>query len=104
QGRALASTVAARGWTVFQAGDVMDALGMVVDYLPDVVVIDLATRPILGTETFYHLRSMTGTPVPTLLLVDDDDVDKAPPYEWLEVPPASAGNQPVIRVIEAMTG
>ena len=104
QGRAFASTVEARDWPVYVADDAMEALGMVVVYLPDLVVIDLVNRPVLGTETFYHLRSMTGEPVPTLLLVEEEDSAKPAPYTWVELLPANQGNPGVIRAIEAMMG
>lgn len=104
QGRAFASTVEARDWKVYLADDAMEALGIVVVYLPDVMVIDLVTRPVLGTETFYHLRSMTGEPVPTLLLIKEEDSAKPSPYAWVELLPASTGMEGVIRAIEAMAG
>jgi DNA-binding response OmpR family regulator len=69
QGQALAQTVARQGWHVFAADDTLGALGLYITYVPDIIVIDAAARPLLATEVFHHLRSVEARPL--LVLVDE---------------------------------
>lgn len=72
KGRALALAAAKRDWLVYQPTDTFEALGMVVMYFPDIVVLDMVARPTTAVEVYYHLRTLTGDPV-RLILLDRDD-------------------------------
>jgi CheY-like chemotaxis protein len=63
RGRALLAAVQAEGGYVYLPAELNEALAMYVFYLPDVVVIDGTTRPILALEAFYHLHSVNAQPM-----------------------------------------
>lgn len=69
---ALAVAAATRHWLVYQPAEMLEALGMIVGYCPDIVVIDMVARPTMAVEVYFHLQTMTGKR-PRLILLDRDD-------------------------------
>lgn len=68
-GQALQDAVQNAGWWVYQPTETLEALGMYVTYMPDVVVINAATQPDFTGEVYEHLRSVDARPL--LVLTDD---------------------------------
>jgi DNA-binding response OmpR family regulator len=65
---ALASAAEERGGHIYFVDDTLEALAMVVFYYPDAVIVDAALRPTLALEVAHHLLSMTGVPVPIVVI------------------------------------
>lgn len=63
RGHALEIAAETHGSYVHLAEDVMDALGMYVVYLPDVIIIDAVHRYTLAQEVYMHLRSVDAKPM-----------------------------------------
>lgn len=55
---ALHETVASAQWVVFHPQSMMEALGMVITYFPDLVIIEDDMRNRFAYEVYMHLRSI----------------------------------------------
>lgn len=98
RGRALEVAAATRQWLVYRPVDMMDGLGMIVSYCPDVVVIDMMARPTLAVEVYFHLQTMTG-PHPRLILLDRDDARSA---DGVLVVPYGVSRRVVMKAVDAV--
>jgi len=61
KGQALAAQVEARGGYVYLPESLMQALGMYITYMPQIVVIDMAVD--YAQEAYDHLRSVDAAPL-----------------------------------------
>lgn len=61
KGQALAAQVEARGGYVYLPENLMQALGMYITYMPQIVVIDMAVD--YAQEAYDHLRSVDAEPL-----------------------------------------
>jgi hypothetical protein len=82
RGRALRATVESLGWYVYQPADVMEALAMYIQYMPDITVIEASPRYTTAFEAHYHLGSVGARPV--LVLADETQ-----PEAWIRLNPAT---------------
>src|SRR5215468_11094189 len=63
---------------VYRADELLSVLGMVVSYMPDLVVLDARTAPMLARQVYYHLRTIDAEPI--LILDHDSDDWEYPEY------------------------
>lgn len=61
KGQALAAQVEAHGGYVYLPEHLMQALGMYITYMPEIVVIDMALE--YAQEAYEHLRSVDAAPL-----------------------------------------
>ncbi|MBU6329377.1 MAG: response regulator [Acidobacteria bacterium] len=73
--RALATNLTARGYEVVQAGSGEEALRLVAERHPDVVILDIGLPGIDGIEVVHGLRGWTDVPI-IMLSVRHDERDK----------------------------
>jgi two-component system response regulator (stage 0 sporulation protein F) len=66
----LADLIANEGWRVAEARDGEQALEMVLDHAPDVLVLDQRMPGLTGAEVFHTLRAR-GVLVPVVLVTAD---------------------------------
>ncbi len=71
--RALASSMRAAGYRTDVAGTAEEALSMVADLDPDVVVLDLLLPDGHGVEVCRRVREWTRTPIVVVSALDDED-------------------------------
>ena len=83
---ALVRSLAARGHTVRAAGRAMEGLTQVLEWHPDVVVLDLGLPDLDGTELLKMIRAVSAVPVIVATARDDEaeivralDSEGAPP-------------------------
>src|ERR1041385_8136899 len=68
---------------VYRADELLSVLGMVVSYMPDLVVLDARTAPTLARQVYYHLRTIDAEPI---LILDHDSEDwDYPEYAQIRV-------------------
>ena len=101
QGRALIAAVETQNWGVYVAHDAREALGMVITYYPDVVILDMLARPATAAEAYYHLRTMIGEP-PRLILISDEPGE--PDDDILLLPSRATRDMIVAAVADLMQG
>lgn len=70
----LAASLEPFGGYIYRADQLLQLLGMYVNYSPDVVVLDAKVAPDLAREVYFHLRTIEAEPI---LILDDcaDDWD-----------------------------
>jgi two-component system KDP operon response regulator KdpE len=73
--RALATNLTARGYEVLQAGTGEEALRLVADHHPDVVILDLGLPGMDGIEVVHGLRGWSDVPI-IVLSVRSEERDK----------------------------
>ena len=73
--RALATNLKARSYEVLQAGDGEEALRLVAEEHPDLVILDIGLPGIDGIEVVHGLRGWTQVPI-IMLSVRSDEGDK----------------------------
>jgi two-component system KDP operon response regulator KdpE len=73
--RLLQVSLTAHGHTVFEATRGQEALEAVVNYRPDIIILDLGLPDIEGVEVTRRLREWTQTPI-IILSVRDQETDK----------------------------
>jgi two-component system KDP operon response regulator KdpE len=73
--RLLQLSLTAHGHTVFEATRGQEALKAVVDYRPDIIILDLGLPDIEGVEVTRRLREWTQTPI-IILSVREQEADK----------------------------
>jgi DNA-binding response OmpR family regulator len=101
QGQALVAAVEPQNWGVFVTQDAREALGMVITYFPDVVILDMLARPATAAEAYYHLRTMIGE-APRLIMITDEPGE--PDDDILLLPPRASRDMIVAAVAELMQG
>ena len=72
-GRRLLSAAEPLDWGVFLPAEAFEALGMVIAYLPDAVILDLTARPTTAVEVYHHLRTLTGGCPPIIAVTGEAD-------------------------------
>jgi two-component system KDP operon response regulator KdpE len=68
-------TLAAEGYTVFEAGDGREALGQVAAHRPDLIILDLGLPDVDGIEVTRILRAQSQVPI-IILSVRDQETEK----------------------------
>lgn len=58
RGEHLLETVAPLGWWVYTPEDDLEALGIYITYMPDVVVLDAEAAPEMAAHVYHHLQSV----------------------------------------------
>lgn len=95
QGQSLAAAVSRLNWGVYIPQDAREALGMVITYLPDVIILDMVARPTVAAEAYYHLRTMTGEPVKLIVL----SLDPGEPDDDVVMLPYGASREAIIAAV-----
>jgi hypothetical protein len=96
RGHALQVAAAGRDWLVYHPAETMEALGMIVSYCPDVVVIDMTARPTMAVEVYFHLQTMTGLH-PRLILLDRNNARGG---DGVMVLPSDISRRVVMKAVE----
>lgn len=73
--RFLTTSLSAHGYQVFEAADGPEALAAVINYRPDLVILDLGLPGMDGVEVTQRLREWTQLPI-IILSVRDQEADK----------------------------
>ena len=94
RGERLQQMSASLGWTVLTATQELQALGMYVFYMPDLMIVD-SEGNMAGAETVYaHLRSVNAAPI--LILAEPRPAFAAPPGAAVRVIPSAVEESQVI--------
>lgn len=90
----------AEGWHVYLPQDTLEALAMHVFYYPDITVIDTVAKCRMGTEVYFHLRSVQARPL--LILAREDHLKRwaAPDDSTVRVLPHTLTDEALIAAIE----
>src|SRR5579859_1705964 len=62
-GESFRACVESFGWTVYVPVNRLQALGMFIDYIPHVVILDTLQDPALTRDVYFHMRTVDTTPV-----------------------------------------
>lgn len=88
-GRRLYRAVRPLGWHVYLPADTFEALGIVALYAPDAVILDFTTRPVVSSEVYFHLRTLTsGCPSIVAVTRDAETAGWTDPQRYV-LPPTS---------------
>ncbi|MBZ0296051.1 MAG: hypothetical protein K8L99_26055 [Anaerolineae bacterium] len=78
-GRAFAQAVKKANWWVHLPTETLEALGMYITYMPDIIVIDLTEQPELTQSVYEHLQSIEASPMLVLAVDPQPGVYNAVP-------------------------
>lgn len=68
---------------VHKPTELLEALGMYITYMPDLVVLDARSAPELAREVYFHLRTVDAEPI---LILDDGQANwDYPPQSSIRV-------------------
>lgn len=74
RGRAFRASVEAHRWYVYLSDRLLEALGVYVVYVPDIVVVDAAADSNLADEVLLHLQSIDAEPM--VVLADEPELER----------------------------
>jgi len=101
QADALREHSTADGWEVFHPKEVLEALGMYITYLPDVVIIEDSTENTFSYEIFMHLRSIKAENM--LILTDHPTTWELPANTQIRTLPQPSSIQDIIEAVHQAT-
>lgn len=91
----------ARGWYVFSATAMLETLGQVVMFFPDVVILEDAPDASLAHDIFDHLVSIQHEPI--LILSDTPEAWAFAADSMIQVMPRSSSTVAIAETLLAMT-
>ena len=63
------------GWHVYIPADRMEALGMFINWVPHLVILDALKDPELVQDVYHHIRTVDETPVIVVGTIEEIDCD-----------------------------
>lgn len=98
---ALLALAEMRGWYIFSATSMLETLGQVVMFFPDVVILEDAPDTSLTHDIFDHLTSIRHEPL--LILSDMPEAWAFSPDAMIQVLPRSSSIQDIAEAVLTMT-
>lgn len=91
----------ARGWHVFSAASMLETLGQVVMFFPDIVILEDAPDASLAHDIFDHLMSIQHEPM--LILSDTPENWSFAPNLLVQVMPRSSSTLEIAEAVLSIT-